>query len=316
MKLKYKILFFLIIFSNCFNLYASGEQEQKGEKIFVMVPKGVHQYFDLCFEGFKDAGDSYGIRTEYAAPQRFDVTLQVKIMEELIDQNVDGIALSAVEDSGLAPVIKKAIDAGIIVITFDAPAPSSNAYTYIGTDNEMAGYIAGKEMIKRLGQKDNVAILQGGLSAMNLNQRTEGFKKALTEAGKTLLTVEDTQGDFSRTIMKTEKLLDDYPTLGGIFGIAAYGAPAAATVVKARNLQDRIVIGGFDDLNDTIKFINDGIIDFSMVQKTYKMGWLSVEKLIDLTAGVGIESIYDTGVIVVDSENANLYKDVLKSEFQ
>jgi len=316
MKLKYKIILILLTFINFFPLFASGEQEKKGEKIFVMVPKGVHQYFDLCFEGFKNAGETYGIRTEYAAPQRFDVTLQVKIMEELIDQNVDGIAISALEDSGLAPVIQKAIDAGIIVITFDAPAPSSKAFTYIGTDNEMAGYIAGKEMIKRLGKNDDVAILQGGLSATNLNQRTEGFKKALAEAGKTLLTIEDTQGDFSRTIMKTEKLLDDYPTLGGIFGIAAYGAPAAATVVKARNLQDQIVIGGFDDLNDTITFINDGIIDFSMVQKTYKMGWLSVEKLLELASGEEIESIYDTGVIVIDSENANFYKDELKSEFQ
>jgi ribose transport system substrate-binding protein len=257
---------------------------------------------------------TYNLRTEYAAPQRFDVTLQVKIMEELIAQKVNGIAISAVEDAGLAPVIGKAREAGIIVITFDAPAPSSTASTYIGTDNKEAGYIAGKEMINRLGGSGDVAILQGGLSATNLNQRTEGFKKALDEAGLTLLTIEDTKGDFARTILKTEKLIENYPTLNGIFGVAAYGAPAAATVVKSRNLQDSIVVGGFDDLSDTVNLIKEGIIDFSIVQKTYKMGWLSIEKLLAISENDVVNKIYDTGVLIITSENVNTYKEDLKNE--
>lgn len=316
MNKKYSTILLLLTLLISHNLFAAGEQERNGEMIFVMVPKGVHQYFDLCYEGFKDAGVLYNIRTEYAAPQRFDVTLQVKIMEELIAHKVDGIAISAVEDTGLAPVIRKAREAGIIVITFDAPAPSSTASIYIGTDNHQAGYIAGKEMIERLGGKGDVAILQGGLSATNLNQRTEGFRKALNEAGLTLLTVEDTQGDFARTILKTEKLIKDYPALKGIFGVAAYGAPAAATVVKSKGLQDKIVIGGFDDLRDTLSLIEEGIIDFSIVQKTYKMGWLSVEKILALNEHRIVDKTYDTGVLVLTSENLDTYKDDLKNEIK
>src|SRR5437773_4120054 len=63
------------------------------------------------------------------------------------DRDVTGVqtcalpifAISALDDQGLVPVIEEATKAGIKVITFDAPAPSSKALTYIGTMNEAAG---------------------------------------------------------------------------------------------------------------------------------------------------------------------------------
>src|SRR5664280_1583042 len=119
---------------------------------FVMVPKGVHPYYIPCYQGFVDAGAKYGIKVEEAVPQKFEVPLQVQVIEDLIAQKVDGIAISANDDAGLVPVIAEATKAGIKVITFDAPAPSSAALCYIGTDNESAGSAAATEMAK-LGQQ-------------------------------------------------------------------------------------------------------------------------------------------------------------------
>ena len=76
-------------------------------------------------------------------------------------------------------MIADAAKAGIKVITFDAPAPSSSALTYIGTDNQTAGFEAGKKMAELMKGQGKLAILQGGLTATNLNLRTQGFKEAL-----------------------------------------------------------------------------------------------------------------------------------------
>ena len=196
---------------------------QDKQPTFVMVTKAVHPYYEPCYEGFKAAGAKYKVKVERVDPQKMELPLQVKAIEELIAQRVDGIALSAVDDAGLKPVIAEATKAGIKVITFDAPAPSTAQLTYIGTDNQTAGFEAGKRMAELTKGQGKLVILQGGLGAANLNLRTKGFKEAMAKhAPKVkILEVVDVQGDFSVATNKTEALLQTYPDLTAIFAVSA-----------------------------------------------------------------------------------------------
>ena len=284
---------------------------------FVMVTKAVHPYYETCYEGFKAAGAKYKVKVERVDPQKMELPLQVKAIEELIAQRVDGIAISAVDDAGLKPVVAEATRAGIKVITFDAPAPSSAALTYIGTDNETAGFEAGKRMAELMKGQGNLVVLQGGLGAANLNLRTKGFKAALAKfAPKAkVLEVVDVAGDFSVATNKTEALLQTYPNLTAIFAVSAEGAPAAAGVLKQQRKGGKILLAGFDDHKDTLKGIKDGTIAFCIVQKTFKMGWLSIEALIDAKNGKKLPKVTDTGVLFVTKSNVGTYMGEMKKEF-
>jgi len=286
------------------------------EKTFVMVPKGVHPYYEPCYEGFKAAAKKYGVKVDKVDPQKFELPLQVRVIEDLIAQKVDGIAISALDDAGLVPVIADATKAGIKVITFDAPAPSSAALTYIGTDNESAGVAAGNKMAELMKGKGNIVILQGGLGATNLNLRTKGFKAAMAKhPGIKVLEVVDEQGDFNISMNKTEAILQSYPNLTAIFSVSAEGAPAAAQVLKQQKKNGKILLAGFDDLKDTLEGIKDGTISFCLVQKTFKMGWLSVEALLDAGKGKTLPKVTDTGVLIVSKANVGTYMDEMKKEF-
>jgi ribose transport system substrate-binding protein len=287
------------------------------KKTFVMVPKGVHPYYEPCYEGFKAAAKHYGIEVDKVDPQKFELPLQVKAIEELIAQKVDGIAISALDDAGLVPVIADATKAGIKVITFDAPAPSSQALTYIGTDNKTAGFEAGKRMAELMKNKGELVILQGGLGATNLNLRTQGFKEAMAKFGPgvKVLEVVDVAGDFSVATNKTEAILQTYPNLTAIFAVSAEGAPAAAGVLKQQKKAGKILLGGFDDLKDTLEGIRDGTVAFCLVQKTFKMGWLSVEALLAAGQGKALPKVTDTGVLFVTKANVGNYMDEMKKEF-
>jgi ribose transport system substrate-binding protein len=287
------------------------------QKTFVMVPKGVNPYYEPCFEGFKAAAAKYGVTVDKVDPQKFELPLQVKVIEDLIAQQVDGIAVSALDDAGLAPVIADATRAGIKVVTFDAPAPSSKALAYIGTDNKTAGFEAGKKMASLLKGPRKLVVLQGGLGSVNLNLRTQGFKEAMAKfAPQTkIVEVADTNGEFNMATNKTEALLQAYPDLNAIFAVSAEGAPAAAAILKQQGKAGKIVLAGFDDLKDTIKGVNDGSIAFCLVQKTYKMGWLSVVQLLDAENGKPLPKVTDTGVLLVTKSNANTYMVDMKKEF-
>jgi ribose transport system substrate-binding protein len=284
---------------------------------FVMVTKAVHPYYEPCFEGFQAAAAKYGVKAERVDPQKMELPLQVKSIEELIAQHVDGIALSAVDDAGLVAVIADAAKAGIKVITFDAPAPSSSALTYIGTDNQTAGFEAGKKMAELMKGQGKLAILQGGLTATNLNLRTQGFKEALAKLapGVKVVDVVDTGGDFSVATNKTEATLQSYPDLTALFSVSAEGAPAAAAVLKQQGKAGKILLAGFDDLKDTLEGIKDGSVAFCIVQKTFKMGWLSIEALRDAMAGKPLPKVTDTGVLFVAKDNVGSYMQEMKKEF-
>jgi ribose transport system substrate-binding protein len=290
---------------------AAQQPSAAGQQLtFVMVPKGVHPYFEPAYRGFQDAAKKYGVQVEMDAPPKFDVQLQVKVIEDLIARGVGGIAISADDDAGLVKVVHDAMAAGIKVITFDAPAPSTESLTYIGTDNESAGYQAGKRMAAAMGGKGELAILQGGLEATNLNLRARGFKRALAEFAPQINVVAlvDEGGDFSESVVKTESLLAQYPHLRGIFSVSAEGAPAAALVIKQHGLAGRIVIAGFDDLSDTLVGVRDGSIAFCIVQRTYQMGYLSVVELMDAVHDKPVPKFIDTGVVFVDQSNLATYR--------
>jgi ribose transport system substrate-binding protein len=283
---------------------------------FVMVPKGVHPYFEPVYRGFEDAARRYGILSEIDAPPRFDVALQVKVIEDLIARGVNGIAISANDDKGLVAVIHEAAQSGIKVITVDAPAPSSEALTYIGTDNESAGYEAGKRVAAAMGGKGSIAVLQGGMAATNLNLRTRGFTRALAESAPhiTVVAVVDEGGDFAMSVNKTEETLAAYPALSAIFSVSAEGAPAAAAVLKREGRAGKVLVAGFDDLGDTLQGIREGSIVFCVVQNTYRMGWLSVERLVDAVNGQAIPRVIDTGVVLVDRRNIDTYQRSMEAD--
>ena len=289
----------------------------KKQRVFVMVPKGVHPYYEPCYDGFTNAANKYGVTPEYRAAKLFEVPQQVEIIENLIARKVDAMAISALDDQGLCAVIKQATDAGIKVITFDAPAPSSAALCYIGTANEAAGCSGGVEMAKLMGGKGEVAVLQGGLGAPNLNERFTGFEKALKEKapGIKIVAREDTQAKIEMVVNKVEALLQAHPNLNGIFGVSAEGIPGAASVLKEQKKTGKIILGGFDDMPDTIAAIKGDVAQFCIAQKTFKMGWLSVEKLTDACDGKPLPKVIDTGVIIISKANIDTYKQDMVKEF-
>ena len=117
------------------------------------------------------------------------------------------------------------------------------------------------------------------------------------------------------TVNKTEALLQAHPSLKGIFGVSAECVPGAAAALKQQGKGGKIVLAGFDDMPDSLAAIRSGVANFCIAQRTYKMGWMSVEKLLEATEGKDLPKEIDTGVIIITKENADTYMQDMKKEF-
>lgn len=204
------------------------EEPAAGDEFFVFLPKGLdNPYWDECRKGMEAEMAKLGVKAEFLGPAVSDATKQVEIFETVIARKPAAIAVSPNDPNTVTASIKKAMDLGIPVITWDADAPDSARILYIGTDNTAAGRTAGEEMAKAIGGKGKIAIINGALTALNAKQRTDGFKEAIAKYPDIeIVADEPTEDSPDKALSISEQLLQAHPDLVGLYGVTGVGVPA------------------------------------------------------------------------------------------
>lgn len=284
----------------------------EGTKVSIaIVPKLVHPFFEDTRIGADQKAKEIGVDFQWVAPQTGDPAIQVQMIEDLVRAKVNAIVISPNEPKSVEPVIADAMGQGILVLTFDSDSPDSERVMYIGTDNRTAGTVQGKTLNDLIGGQGKVAIITGGLGALNLNQRIEGLKEMLGSGVEVVETVA-TDDDLQKGLGVSEALLRAQPDLNGIACVSATGAPTLAQVIQAPEFSEQIgklQIVAFDDLEETKRAIEDGIIAATMVQRPVQMGILSIQWGYDILTGAATPdcAVVDTGVTVVTKDNLDNY---------
>lgn len=152
---------------------------------FAVVPKAMNNpYFDLSRDGCMARAKALGnVECVYTGPVEHEPASQVQIIQDLITQGIDGLAISVSDADAVIGVIKQARDAGIAVITFDADSPKSARQAYVGTDNKDMGAELARQLIKLHPQPGEYITQSGGPAAENLNERLAGLNGVLQGAG-------------------------------------------------------------------------------------------------------------------------------------
>ena len=251
--------------------------------LFGGLGKVVHPYWDEVAQGVKDAAKVGKSDAQFENPSKEDVARQVTVLEGYVAQNVDGIVFGASDPGAFDKVVKDALAKNIPVVTFDSDAPTSGRYIYIGPDNALSGSLLGARMKEILGGKGKVAIQVGSLTALNAKDRISGFKTAIEGSEIEVVTEDVDQEDAQVANAHSEAILSANPDLNGLYGVYAYNAPAQARAVQAAGKKPGDVkIVGFDALEETIGFMQDGWIDSVVDHRQYNFGFYSIMALTNM----------------------------------
>lgn len=286
-------------------------EEARGYRFTWVNPIVGLEYWSIAEEGMAAADAKYGTDTQTVGPTEINVDEMVKQIDAAVAAQVDGIITMALDPTALGPAIQRAVDAGIPVVCIDTDAPDSARSYYAGTSNYDAGFQAGQTMAEMTGGKAKVGILMGGINASNMVSRVEGFKAALEEyPDMEIIVTEDTNADLLIGTQKAQAMMQTYPEMTAIFGTSSTDAQAAGKVAEEMGITDQYCIIGFDDMEDTLNYIREGVVDATTVQKPYEMGYLGVELLVQTIEGNGPEEqVIDTGVTMVTAGNVDSYKE-------
>lgn len=277
--------------------------------------------------GLKNASKKYNIKVRYLTPTLADLSKkleevipqwQVSTIYEIVSKGVKGIAIVPLHPQPLLPVIKEVVEKGVFLITYDIDFPESERILHIGTNNYLAGKIAGTNLATILNFKGNIIIDTPSLTSGSCLGRIEGFKEAISKyENLKILEIFSCEENIPELFNIPNKILSKYKDFQGIFSTTGLVASADAQAVKISGRDIKIVC--IDLEKEIVKFIQEGVINVAIAQRFYLMGERIVEVLSRMIR-FGKESVIktlppdrfiDTGVDVVTQKTLSEY---LKSQ--
>ncbi|HEX6094653.1 MAG TPA: sugar ABC transporter substrate-binding protein [Dongiaceae bacterium] len=233
-----------------------------------------------------------------------DIEGQIALIESMVTQGVQGIALTPV-DPTVASTLDKAIAAGVKVVLMDNNIPDWNGRTALATtDNYNAGKIAGEYLKSVLKSGDTLGILEGVPGVPSLDDRVKGMLEGLQGVDVKIVGRGATNCTEELGINVAQDLLTANPELKAIY--AACGPPAAGAAQAIKNAgiaNDAIILVGFDFCCGEKEALEAGIEDATVAQFPAKMAELGVDALVKSIKGEKVESLIDSGAALVTKDN-------------
>ena len=271
-------------------------------------------FFDAAHKGADNAAKELGdTKVIYTGPTKATAEGQIEIINSLIDQKVGCIAISANDPDAVVPALKKAMDRGIKVISWDSGVNEKGRMLHLNpSDTGLIGDTIIKLAADYLPDGGEVAILSAASTAANQNAWIDAAKKILPTKYPKIKLVDVVYGDddSAKSTDVAKGLLKAHPNLKAIIAPTTVGVVAAAQVVTDAGLIGKVNVTGLALPSEFKKFIDNGASQAVALWNPIDLGYSAVELCHDLTIGKqeakpgAVLSIGKVGKVTLDDHNA------------
>jgi rhamnose transport system substrate-binding protein len=283
-------------------------------KIALVVKSLGNGFFDAANKGAQEAAKEIGgVEVIYTGPTSATAEGQIEIINSLIAQQVKAIAISANDPDALVPALKKAMDRGITVISWDSGVAAGGRQMHLNpSDTDLIGETIIKLAADYLPEGGDVAILSASSTATNQNAWIAAAKKVLPTKFPKIKLVATVYGDDDsvKSTNEAKGLIASYPNLKAIIAPTTVGVVAAAQVVTDQKLIGKINVTGLALPSEFKKFIDNGASHAVALWNPIDLGYSAVYLAYQIAAkkaepkpGAKI-SIGKVGSVTLDDNNA------------
>lgn len=329
MKSVLKILLFVLAFAFCigFISYSNSLTENQIHLIensnvnkaqlkyhFAVIAQNINESFwQSVKSGADSAGASCKAAIEFTGPSVRDEDEELKYLKIAIASRVDGIAIYVTNKSKFTPLINKAVENGIRVVTIESDDKTSHRSSYIGPDAYNVGAAEALLASKAESETANVAlILSGNYSVSNdagislLN----GFKQSLKSSSKIRLsTVKNSNSGYFEAEKIIRDILYNYPEINTVVCTSSNDTLEVAQVLIDLNKTNKITVIGYSNSQQIRSYIKNNVIYGSVYENPKDTGYKSIQCLFRLMTGETPQDTINTGVYTITKDNLVNYPD-------
>jgi ribose transport system substrate-binding protein len=288
----------------------SSQQEQGASRLtLAVIPKGTsHAFWQSVHAGARRAAKEHGVDIVWRGPLREDDRdAQISEVENAIGRGVSGIALAPLDEAALVQPVQNAQRRGIPVVIFDSGLKGDEYVSFVATDNDAGGRLAGEHLATQLAGKGRVILLRYAEGHDSTARREEGFLTALrAHPGIEVVSANQYVGaDVEGAYKRIEGLLsqhigpDRQLRLDGLFAPNESSAFAMLRVLRDNGWAGKVRAIGFDASDGLVNGLSSGDLEALVVQDPVRMGYLSVTTLVAHLKGQRVERRIDTGVRLI-----------------
>lgn len=268
----------------------------------VVVPKDASNPW---FVHMKAGVDAYAAKNNVNAYQKgtaeIDATLQAQLVQDLIAQGVDAICVVPVNPESLEPVLKQAMEAGIVVIAHEGANLTNVNYDIEAFSNEQYGAFIMDNLAEAMGGEGLYTTMVANVTNASHNEWADGgvaHQKAVYPK-MTLLEAEprvesEDNGDVAYN--KAKELFKKYPDLKGIMGTSSYDAPGIARAIEEQGLVGKVFTSGTGMPLANKALLESGVVKSLTLWDSALAGQAMVALALKVLRGEEVKDPVDLGV--------------------
>lgn len=300
--------------------------DEGGYTIGVVTKIAGNPFYDACLKGLEEAAAENGDTVIMQGPSDATAELQIELINNFIAQKVDCILVAANDPDALAPSLKKAVDKGIVVVSFDSDVAADARTVFVNPADPRQTAISQVKGAKALtGGEGKIAILSAAATATNQNAWIEFMKEELEKdeyAGLELVTVVYGDDKADKSYQEANGLFKSYSDLKCIISPTSVGIVATGKAITDAGLIGEVYLTGLGLPSEMAEYIENGAAPAVYLWNPVLLGYVSqhVAHAVlagDLTGEVGEEvSVGNEGTRSVTENAAGTNEIILGDLFE
>lgn len=275
---------------------------KKEIKVDLIVKTTESEFWQSLYKGAKVAADKYGIKLTFSGPkEEAKYREQRKIFEKRLKTNPQAIILAAGDYYSMGDLVGST---DIPVILVDSLIQGDDYASFISTDNYNVGVTLAREVIKRYGSRGNLGIISYVKNTSTAIDREKGFVDTIkAESHIKLIDTLFCEADIEKAKRQTKELIDknDVDIIVGLNAQSTIGIARAIEELTDKSRQ--IFVAGVDCVVEQADYIEKDIIQVSILQNPYMMGYYSVVSAYNLLQGYEVEKNTFVDMYIIDKES-------------
>ncbi|MEJ5187570.1 substrate-binding domain-containing protein [Treponema sp. J25] len=302
------ILLFLLFTGIFIILYFTRTPFPQKEIRVVAVLKTIDtnmEFWEVVKTAMRMAANELGIGLEIVGPpDESDIESQIRIMEAVIQQKPSVIILAATDRDRLVPLVEKAHSQRIPVITLDSGVKSPLPRTFVATNNVEAARELARYAQQHIPPGSMVAIVNHIPGATTAIEREQGVRSILEKDPRfTIIGTYFTDNFEENAYTIARSLMNQHPRLRALLAMNEVSVIGCARAIRDLGKKGVVQLYGFDNSLVEVQFLEEGVLNATVIQRPFSMGYLSVQIAADVLRGKTFPSFTDTGSVLITPEN-------------
>lgn len=226
--------------------------EAKGDKkwTIALVPKDeTNPWFVRMKKGVEKFAADTGINAFQRGPAETDAQQQIQVVEDLIAQKVDALCVVPHDPGAMEPVLKKARDQGIVVVTHEASSQENTDYDLEAFNYDDYGAYIMDTLAEAMGGEGKYITMVGSFTNDSHNQEADSAVKRQKEKYPNLELIEEdarveSQDNPEVAYQRAKELLVKHPDLKGVVGTGSFEAPGVGRAIEELGLIGKVFTAG------------------------------------------------------------------------